>query len=104
MGLNIAWLNVNVAPQYRRALELGLQQTIGNIAGVVSGQIYRESPYILGNAFSMGSLVVAQVVIGIHAMYLRRENSVKEKIESGEMEDRRRMQTGDATVDFKYHY
>lgn len=104
VGLNIAWLNVNVAPQYRRAMELGLQQTIGNIAGIVSGQIYRKSPYVLGNAFSMGSLVVAQVVIGMHALYLRKENSAKEKIAAGEIEDTRRMQTGDAEVDFKYHY
>lgn len=104
MGLNIAWLNVNVAPQYRRALELGLQQTIGNLAGIVSGQIYRHSPYVLGNSFSMGSLVVAEIVIVVHALYLRRENSIKEKIESGEIEDTRKIQTGDAAVDFRYHY
>ena len=104
VGLNIAWLNVNVAPQYRRAMELGLQQTVGNIAGIVSGQVYRKPPYVLGNAFSMGSLVVAQVVIGVHALYLHGENSVKEKIESGEIEDTRRMRSGDAAVDFKYHY
>lgn len=104
VGLNIAWLNINVAPQYRRALALGLQQTIGNLAGIVSGQIYRKSPYVLGNSFSMGSLVVAQVVVVIHALYLRRENKVKEEIESGERTDTRKVQTGDAAVDFKYHY
>lgn len=104
MGLNIAWLNINVAPQYRRALSLGLQQTIGNLAGIVAGQIYRSSPYVLGNAFSMGALVVAEVIVLAHAIYLKRENRVKEKIEAGEREDNRRVQTGDGAVDFRYHY
>jgi hypothetical protein len=103
VGLNIAWLNVNVAPHYRRAMEIGLQQTIGNCAGIVAGQIYRQSPYVLGNAFSMGALVVAQGVVAVHAWYLRRENAEKERIAEGK-EDTRRVRTGDAEIDFKYHF
>lgn len=104
VGLNLAWLNVNVAPQYRRALEIGLQQTIGNCAGIVAGQVYRTSPYVLGNAFSLGSLVVSQVVVVGHGLYLRRQNRLKGEIERGEKEDTRRIHTGDGAVDFKYHY
>ncbi|KAF7155929.1 hypothetical protein CNMCM6106_007841 [Aspergillus hiratsukae] len=104
VGLNIAWLNVNVAPHYRRALEIGVQQTIGNLAGIVSGQIYRTSPYVLGNSFSLGALVVAQGVIVAHAVYLRRENGEKKEIEEGEKEDTRRVRTGDKALDFVYHY
>ena len=104
VGLNVAWLNVNVAGQYRRALEIGLQQTVGNTAGIVSGQIYRKVPYVLGNAFSLGSLVVAQFLATGMGFYLRRENKIKEQIASGEKEDTRRVRTGDCDVDFKYHY
>ena len=104
VGLNVAWINVNVAPQYRRALEIGLQQTMGNCAGVVAGQIYRSSPYVLGNSFSLGALVVAQVLVTIQALYLRRENEVKEEIANGAKQDTRRVRTGDGAVDFKYHY
>ncbi|PLN80636.1 MFS general substrate transporter [Aspergillus taichungensis] len=103
VGLNIAWLNVNVAPHYRRAMEIGLQQTIGNCAGIVAGQIYRKSPYVLGNSFSLGALVVAQGVIAVHAWYLRRENAEKVAIEGGK-EDTRRVRTGDGEVEFRYHY
>jgi hypothetical protein len=103
VGLNVAWINVNVAPQYRRALEIGMQQTVGNCAGIVAGQIYRKSPYVLGNAFSLGSLVVAQGIIAAHAIYLKKENAEKEKIIAGK-EDTRRVRTGDADVEFKYHY
>ena len=29
-GMNLTWLNVNVAPHYRRATAIGFQQTLGN--------------------------------------------------------------------------
>jgi len=32
-GINLTWLNVNVAPHYRRATAIGFQQTMGNTAG-----------------------------------------------------------------------
>jgi MFS family permease len=101
-GLNMSWLNVNVAPQYRRATAIGFQQTIGNTAGVVAGQIYRKSPYVLGNSFSLGALGVAQILILCKWLYLRHCNNVKDRIADGE-EDTRKVQTGDAAVDFKYH-
>ncbi|KAL3295561.1 high-affinity nicotinic acid transporter [Colletotrichum asianum] len=37
-GLNEIWINNNMAPHYRRATAIGLQQTIGNIAGIVAPQ------------------------------------------------------------------
>ncbi|RAK77044.1 allantoate permease family MFS transporter [Aspergillus fijiensis CBS 313.89] len=104
VGLNVAWLNVNFAPQYRRALAVGLQQTVGNCAGIVAGQVYRSSPYVLGNSFSMGALIVAQGVVTAHALYLRQENRVKAEILEGKMEDQRRVQSGDAELEFKYIY
>ncbi|KAJ5146577.1 uncharacterized protein N7515_001141 [Penicillium bovifimosum] len=104
VSLNVAWLNINIAPQYRRALEIGLQQTIGNCAGIVAGQVYRTKPYVLGNAFSLGSMIVAQLVVTGYAYYLRQENKTKEEILSGEKEETRRVQTGDGALDFKYIY
>ncbi|KAF3810049.1 putative transporter [Colletotrichum gloeosporioides] len=101
-GLNLAWLNVNMAPQYRRATAIGIQQTIGNSAGAVAGQIYRSSPYLLGNSFSLGAIFVAECLIAIHWFYLRRLEKEKEAILSGEMEDRREKRTGDRDPNFKY--
>lgn len=84
-------------------MTIGMQQTIGNCAGIVAGQIYRKSPYVLGNSFSMGALVFAQGAVIAHAWYLRRENAEKDAIAAGK-EDTRRVQTGDGEIDFKYHY
>ena len=102
-GLNLTWLNVNVAPHYRRAAAIGFQQTIGNTAGIVAGQIYRSSPYVLGNGFSVGALGLAQVLIVAKWLYVRRQNRLKERIAKGEVEDTRRVKTGDRELDFKYH-
>lgn len=102
-GLNVAWLNVNIAPHYRRATAIGMQQSIGNAAGVVAGQIYRKSPYKLGHGFSLGILCLSQVLIVCKAVYIKRCTAKKAKIASGEIEDTRKVKTGDWALDFKYH-
>ncbi|PNY28956.1 transporter [Tolypocladium capitatum] len=102
-GLNLTWLNVNVAPHYRRATATGVQLSIGNSAGIVAGQIYRAKPFVLGNSFSVAALGVSQLVIVLKWFYLRHCNDQKAKIASGQMADKRKVQTGDREVDFKYH-
>jgi len=102
-GLNITWLNNNVAGHYRRAAAIGWQQSIGNTAGIVAGQIYRTAPYKLGNAFSLGALGLSQVLVVINWFYLRAQNKEKERIASGAQEDTRKIRDGDRAVDFKYN-
>ncbi|EXJ96271.1 hypothetical protein A1O1_01397 [Capronia coronata CBS 617.96] len=102
-GLNVTWLNVNVAPHYRRATSIGFQQTIANTAGIVAGQIYRKSPYKLGHSFSLGALCLAQVVIVGKMFYIKQWNTKKDRIARGEIEDTRKVKTGDRELDFRYH-
>jgi hypothetical protein len=102
-GINLTWLNVNVAPHYRRATAVGFQQTMGNTAGIVAGQIYRKSPYRLGHGFSLGALCVAEMLIAGKMLYVRKCNIKKDRIANGEIEDNRRVKTGHLELDFKYH-
>jgi hypothetical protein len=101
-GMNIAWLNVNMAPQYRRATAIGIQQTLGNLAGVVAGQIYRKSPYVLGKGFSLGSIILASVLVATQILYLSSKNKEKVLIVSDERADMRKVKTGDCELDFRY--
>lgn len=118
-GLNLAWLNVNMAPQCklpvsslapltnkknqdRRATAIGIQQTIGNSAGAVAGQIYRSTPYLLGNSFSLGAIFVAECLVTIHWFYLRRQEKEKREILAGNKEDKRAIQSGDRDIHFRY--
>lgn len=102
-GLNLTWLNVNVAPHYRRATAIGMQLSIGNSAGVVAGQIYRSAPYKLGNIFSVAAIGLSQVLIILKWLYIRHCNQEKAKILAGEIDDNRKVKTGDRAPDFKYH-
>lgn len=102
-GLNLTWLNVNSAPHYRRATAIGMQQTIGNCAGIVAGQIYRNSPYVLGNAFSLGAVIVSQFFIVAKMLYIRRCAKFKEAISRGEVADTRKVKTGEWDLEFEYH-
>ncbi|CAN8105389.1 unnamed protein product [Discula destructiva] len=102
-GMNLTWLNVNVAPHYRRAAAIGFQQTLANCSGIVAGQIYRSAPYTLGNAFTVGAIGVAQAFIVGKAVYIRKQTKMKDRIAKGEVKDTRRVTTGDRELDFKYH-
>lgn len=84
VGLNITWNNNNNAPHYRRATGLGINQTLGNLAGVVAGQIYVTAPYKLGNSVSLGVSVLAIILVGVNVLYLRRVNKIKDQILAGE--------------------
>ncbi|OAQ77833.1 major facilitator superfamily transporter [Purpureocillium lilacinum] len=101
-GLNLAWMNVNVAPQYRRATSIGIHQAVGNSAGAVAGQIYRTAPYVLGNSFSLGAILVAEMLITAHLLYLHRCNKEREQILSGKKVDTRKKTTGDREASFVY--
>ncbi|OKL64186.1 hypothetical protein UA08_01004 [Talaromyces atroroseus] len=102
-GINLAWLNVNVAPHHRRSTAVGVQQSIANTAGIVAGQVYRSSPYVLGNAFSLGAVCLSQLLVLTKTLYLKRQITVKERIAEGE-EDKRKVTHGDRAVDYKYFY
>jgi len=102
VGINLTWMNVNMAPHYRRATALGTNQMFGNVAGAIAGQIYRSSPYKLGNAFSLGCAVVGSILGTVLKLYLDRENKIKEQILNGEREDHLKERTGDKELTFKY--
>lgn len=101
-GLNLAWLNANTAPHYKRAAAIGTQQSMGNSAGIVAGQVYRAAPYVLGNAFSLGALCVSQIMIATLLLCLKRQNTAKQEIARGAMADQQEERSGDAALGFIY--
>lgn len=104
VALNITWLNNNMAPHYRRATALGFNQTFGNLAGVIAGQVYRAPPYKLGNGFSLGCTIVAMIFTSIMHIYLRSQNKEKDAIMNGVNEDKRLNRKGCDSLDFTYVY
>jgi MFS family permease len=107
VGLNVTWIINNNAGYFKRATAIGLQQTIGNSAGIMAGQIYRitdsDGRYVIGHAVSLTTISLA--ACGYATMYfiVRRLNQKREamsidervrEIDSGKM--------GDRHPDFRY--
>ncbi|CAK7243534.1 MAG: hypothetical protein STHCBS139747_005059 [Sporothrix thermara] len=100
--LNIIWINGNSAPHYKRATALAMNQIIGNIGGIVSGQIYltRESPrYKTGQATALSCCLAAWVCVWLQLWLLSKKNKDKaRRIAAGEADTG----VGDESIHFKY--
>lgn len=101
-GLNISWLTNNVAPHYKRATALGLNQTLGNLSGAIAGQIYTSPPYTFGNCFSLGCIVLSNILALSQILILHNMNKTRQKILEGKIPDKKKNRRGDWAVDFKY--
>ena len=100
--LNIIWINGNTAFQYKRGTALAMNQIIGNIGGVVSGQIYltNESPYYTtGQSVALACCLSSWLCVWIMLFVLSRRNRDKaRKIRDG-IDD---TGLGDESIYFKY--
>ncbi|KAH8888019.1 MFS general substrate transporter [Thozetella sp. PMI_491] len=103
-GLNEIWINNNMAPHYRRATAIGLQQTIGNIAGIVAPQVYRGAPYRLGHWCSLASAIICIILISGQIAYLCMMNAKKDAIANGKRPDDRKETTGEGHLEFRHIY
>ncbi|AQZ10060.1 hypothetical protein BZL39_A09970 [Zygosaccharomyces parabailii] len=101
-GLNISWLTNNMAPHYKRATALGLNQTLGNLSGAIAGQIYTKSPYTFGNSFSLGCIVLSNILTLSQVIILKRINIKRKKILNGEISDNMKNRRGDWALDYEY--
>ncbi|KPI37594.1 putative transporter [Cyphellophora attinorum] len=76
-GGNLSWLSTNTAPDGKRAASIGLALSMGNIGGIVSGQIYPQTMapnYYLGHAWSLGAVCISLVLWQVlRQLYYRRE-------------------------------
>jgi hypothetical protein len=85
-GGNLAWFSTNTAPDGKRAASIGLGLAIGNIGGIVSGQIYPQTMapnYTLGHAWSLGAVTICFCLWWVlrHIYYKREEE--KEQMRRG---------------------
>ncbi|KAI1496466.1 major facilitator superfamily transporter [Biscogniauxia marginata] len=107
VGLNVTWVSNSNAGYFKRATAIGLQQTVGNSAGILAGQIYRitasDGRYTIGHGISLGTIVLA--AFGYFAMWTcltrinrRRDNmSINDKIQEIDAGKK-----GDRHPDFRY--
>jgi MFS family permease len=124
VGLNVSWLLNSHAPYYKRAMAIGMNQSIGNSAGVVVschrtstwvqvltvayqvGQIFRTTKngkYVVGISASMAAVVLACAGQITLYFYLRRANKRREAMTEDErVQEIGAGKTGDLHPDYRY--
>ncbi|CAF3088296.1 unnamed protein product [Rotaria socialis] len=79
----IAFLSGNVSPQVKKATALAFMISVGNIGGVISGQLYRtqDAPrFILGHAVNLGFCAFGVINAVILLIGLRAENRRRDRV------------------------
>lgn len=107
VGLNVTWIINSNAGYFKRATAIGLQQTIGNSAGIMAGQIYRitnkDGRYVIGHGVSITAISLAACGYALMWFLLQRLNKKRDamsiderirEIDSGKL--------GDRHPDFRY--
>jgi len=107
VGLNVTWVINSNAGYFKRATAIGLQQALGNSAGVMAGQIYRitdgDGRYVIGHAVSITAIAIAACGYALMYVWLQRINRKRDgmsieararQIDSGKL--------GDRHPDFRY--
>ncbi|CUM64859.1 uncharacterized protein PRCAT00002474001 [Priceomyces carsonii] len=82
-GLSIMWVNNNNAGHYKRATAAGMCTTVGNVAGVVTGQIYTADTaprYFKGLKTALGMTCGALIFVSSMVFNFDKENKKREKI------------------------
>ncbi|PSK60410.1 hypothetical protein B9Z65_560 [Elsinoe australis] len=106
---NITWLSNNLAGSYKRAVGMGIQIAVGNLAGAMASNFYRQqdSPrYKLGHGLEIGFITAGIIALCVLLVYYKvvnrkREEAVKRgehlKSTPEELSD-----LGDKAVTFRY--
>ncbi|OTB00848.1 hypothetical protein M426DRAFT_65181 [Hypoxylon sp. CI-4A] len=104
-GANIAWLSTNTAPDGKRAASLGLALALGNIGGIISGQIYPQTmapAYTLGHAWSLGAICISFCLWWVlRYIYYRRESFKESSRQAG---DQAALEFSDKAPSYKYQH
>jgi hypothetical protein len=107
LGLNYVWMLNSHAGYYKRATAIGINMTVGNCAGLVIGQIFKnttsEGRYLEGEATSLAVAFVCSILITCLYFYKRRQNRIREALTVEERQSWiNRGKIGDAHPDFRF--
>ncbi|KAI0327048.1 MFS general substrate transporter [Cubamyces sp. BRFM 1775] len=111
--LIIAWMGNNAVGHYKRGVGIAMQLMFGNIAGIISSNVYRteDAPrYIHGHIAEMGMLSMGLIVVPITAVIYARMNArrdaaqheVEENSPSAPYTDEELKRMGDRAPGFRY--
>ncbi|KAI4834406.1 MFS general substrate transporter [Aureobasidium sp. EXF-8845] len=106
---NITWLSNNLSGSYKRAVGMGIQISVGNLAGAMASNFYRSADaprYKLGHGLEIGFICMGAIALLIQVFGYRRINKQREiSLAEGEAEKltvEELGDLGDKAVTFRY--
>lgn len=106
---NVTWLSNNLAGSYKRAVGMGIQISVGNLAGAMASNFYRseDSPrYILGHALEIGFIVAGLIAAAVLIMSYRTVNAKREQAVANHEHNGYTLEElselGDKSITFRY--
>ncbi|KAK0385596.1 hypothetical protein NLU13_6773 [Sarocladium strictum] len=99
----VTWVSNNIQPDSKRSIAIAMVISIANASGLAASQIYPsyDAPrYIMGNAISLGSEVIALLCVGLIYVLLKWRMRQKERLLAQGQESNGKK--GDMALDFKY--
>ena len=105
--MNYVTMLNNHGGYYKRATAIGINMTVGNSAGLVIAQIFKDKAsdgrFMIGLSTSLGCAVLFAIIGTIQFLYLRHQNRKRDALT---LEERQRWIdegcTGDFHPDFRY--
>lgn len=103
-GINESWIASNTSPRFKRYTAIGINQTLGNVSGAISPQVYRAPPaYTLGHAFTLGCLVLSTLCSLACSWMLHRRNVHNRVVLETGVDNRKKSRTiGDDSPEFQF--
>ncbi|BCS21672.1 uncharacterized protein APUU_22104S [Aspergillus puulaauensis] len=102
---NITWISVNLAGDYKRAAGMAMHIGLGNLAGAMASNFYREQDapkYTLGHALELGFCVVGIGAVLVLRQAYKRVNRKREQMDVSNYASYEMAKMGDRSPMFKY--
>ncbi|KAL4964238.1 major facilitator superfamily domain-containing protein [Aspergillus stella-maris] len=102
---NVTWVSVNLAGDYKRAAGMAMHIGLGNLAGAMASNFYREQDapkYILGHALELGFCVVGMIAVLILRFSYKRINKKRDKMDITGRNGYEMAKLGDRSPLFRY--
>ncbi|KAL4954229.1 major facilitator superfamily domain-containing protein [Aspergillus filifer] len=102
---NVTWVSVNLAGDYKRAAGMAMHIGLGNLAGAMASNFYREQDapkYTLGHALELGFCVVGMVAVLILRFSYKRINKKRDAMDISGRDGYEMAKLGDRSPLFRY--
>ncbi|KAL1991065.1 hypothetical protein VTN49DRAFT_5569 [Thermomyces lanuginosus] len=102
---NVSWLANNLAGGYKRATGMAIHIGVGNLAGAMASNFYRQQDrpkYYLGHSLELGFAVAGLIAVAVMRLSYQRINRRREQMGTGNLTEEEMTRMGDKSPSYRY--